>query len=93
MINFDFILQDSVRILHELYVPLFHGLPSRTTNLADALCKTVPHIDKLFQPDGFGDLGTLGHEPSYIVGPRLTTSIQNIDRLEVLHTPGPDEIE
>ncbi|MCP9263036.1 hypothetical protein DINM_006391 [Dirofilaria immitis] len=84
---------ESVRILHELYVPLFHGLPNRTTNLADALCKTVPHIDKLFQPDGFGDLGTLGHEPSYVVGPRLTTSIQNIDRLEVMHTPAPDEIE
>ncbi|CAG9534355.1 unnamed protein product [Cercopithifilaria johnstoni] len=84
---------ESVKILHELYVPLFHGLPKRTTNLADALCKTVPHIDKLFQPDGFSDLGTLGHEPSYIVGPRLTTSIQNIDRLEVMHTPDPDEIE
>uniref|UniRef100_A0AAF5Q6T0 Uncharacterized protein n=1 Tax=Wuchereria bancrofti TaxID=6293 RepID=A0AAF5Q6T0_WUCBA len=84
---------ESVRILHELYVPLFHGLPNKTTNIADALCKTVPHIDKLFQPDGFGDLGTLGHEPSYIIGPRLTTSIQSIDRLEVMHTPGPDEIE
>ncbi|VDK88496.1 unnamed protein product [Litomosoides sigmodontis] len=84
---------ESIKILHELYVPLFHGLPNRTTNLADALCKTVPHIDKLFQPDGFGDLGTLGHEPSYIIGPRLTTSIQNIDRLEVMHTPGPDDIE
>uniref|UniRef100_A0A915PLY4 Uncharacterized protein n=1 Tax=Setaria digitata TaxID=48799 RepID=A0A915PLY4_9BILA len=84
---------ESSRILHELYVPLFHGLPNKTTNLADALCKTVPHIDKLFQPDGFGDLGTPGHEPSYVIGPRLTTSIQNIDRLEVMHTPGPDEIE
>uniref|UniRef100_A0A0N5CXV6 SERPIN domain-containing protein n=1 Tax=Thelazia callipaeda TaxID=103827 RepID=A0A0N5CXV6_THECL len=84
---------ESVRILHELYVPLFYGLPQKTANLADALCKTVPHIDKLFQPEGFGDLGTAGHEPSYIIGPRLTTSIQNIDRLEVLYTPDPDEID
>lgn len=83
---------DSARILRELYMPIFHGLPNTTTNLADALCKSVPHIDKLFQPDGLGDLGVPGHEPSYVVGPRLTTSIQNIDRLEVMHTPDPDEI-
>uniref|UniRef100_A0A915BVX1 Serpin domain-containing protein n=1 Tax=Parascaris univalens TaxID=6257 RepID=A0A915BVX1_PARUN len=78
--------------LTELYMPLFCGLPTKATNIADILAKSIPRIDKLFQPDGFGDLGIPGHEASHAVSTRLTTSIQCIDRIEIMHTPNPVDI-
>ncbi|VDM26683.1 unnamed protein product [Toxocara canis] len=78
--------------LTEIYIPLFRGLPTSATNIADALAKSIPRIDKLFQPDGFGDLGMPGHEASHTVSARLTTSIQCLDRIEIMHTPNPTDV-
>uniref|UniRef100_A0A7E4V003 ATP-dependent DNA helicase n=1 Tax=Panagrellus redivivus TaxID=6233 RepID=A0A7E4V003_PANRE len=70
-----------------IFLPCFFEFPARSTNIAQCLSCAVNHMDKLFQPDAFGDLAYDGGEPSAVTSTRTASNIQHYDYLELMRLP------